>query len=98
MTDTTQITENDIDSALKKVDELSAIIKKTEQLISDLNKKKLKQLQNFTKISTSIDGSEYFSAMDSSTMRINFIFFNLNAYISIIFYVFTHIDYLLNQT
>jgi predicted Rossmann-fold nucleotide-binding protein len=54
----------DIDSALEKIDELSAIVKKTEQLVTDLKKKKLQQLQSFTKSSTSLDGSEFYSALD----------------------------------
>ena len=42
-TNTTQNKENipDIEEALNKIDKLSAIIKKTEQLVTDLKKKKL---------------------------------------------------------
>jgi len=54
----------DIDSALEKIDELSAIVKKTEQLVTDLKKKKLQQLQSFTEASPSMDGSEFYSALD----------------------------------
>ena len=44
----------DIDSALRKIDELTAIVKKTEQLVTDLKKKKLQQLQSFTESSPSL--------------------------------------------